>query len=287
MTAVAGIDVGGTKCLGVLFDGGKVVNSVRRPTPHADDLVSTLAEIARELGDYKTLGVGVPGLITPQGVVRESPNLVGAIELDLRTQLEAELGHEIDVESDATCAAHAEWQFGAGRGATDMWMVTLGTGIGGGCVSGSKLQRGSHGFAGEIGHMVVESQGLPCPCGQRGCWERYASGSGLATIAGGERGEEVIARAVAGDKEALGYLDTFGRWVAVGLVNLTNITDPDVIVIGGGLAEAADSVMPFVKKWFKELLYAPDNREHPELRVAQLGERAGAIGAALLSAPSS
>ena len=131
MTAVAGIDVGGTKCLGVLFEGGQIVSSVRRPTPHADDLVATLAEIARELGAYKTLGVGVPGMITPEGVVRESPNLTGAIELDLRSQLEKELGHVVDVENDATCAAHAEWQFGAGRGATDMWMVTLGTGIGG------------------------------------------------------------------------------------------------------------------------------------------------------------
>ena len=130
----------------------------------------------------------MPGLITPSGVVRESPNLTGAIELDLRTLLQKELGHAIDVENDATCAAHAEWQYGAGRGATDMWMVTLGTGIGGGFVSGSKLQRGSHGFAGEIGHMIVESQGILCPCGQRGCWERYASGSGLATIADGEGG---------------------------------------------------------------------------------------------------
>ncbi len=284
MTAVAGIDVGGTKCLGVLFEGGQIVGTVRRPTPHADELVATLVEIARELGDYKSLGIGVPGLITPQGVVRESPNLTGAIELDLRTRLEKELGHPIDVENDATCAAHSEWKFGAGRGATDMWLVTLGTGIGGGFVSGSKLQRGSHGFAGEIGHMVVESQGILCPCGQRGCWERYASGSGLATIAGGERGEDVIARAVAGDKQALGYLDVFGRWVAVGLVNLTNITDPNVIVIGGGMAEAADTLMPYIKKWFKELLYAPDNRDHPDLRVAQLGEHAGAIGAALLGA---
>ena len=85
MTAVAGIDVGGTKCLGVLFESGQIVGTVRRPTPHADDLVATLVEIAHELGDYKSLGIGVPGLITPQGVVRESPNLTGAIELDLRT----------------------------------------------------------------------------------------------------------------------------------------------------------------------------------------------------------
>ena len=107
MTAVAGIDVGGTKCLGVLFEGGQIISSVRRPTPHADDLVATLAEIARELGAYKTLGVGVPGMITPEGIVRESPNLTGAIELDLRSLLEKELGHAVDVENDATCAAHA------------------------------------------------------------------------------------------------------------------------------------------------------------------------------------
>lgn len=286
MTAVAGIDVGGTKCLGVLFDGYEIVKSVRRPTPHVKELVTTLVEIANELGAYSTLGVGVPGLITPEGVVRTSPNLKGATDFDLRSQLEIRLNHCVTVENDATSAAHAEWQVGVGRGSSDMWMVTLGTGIGGGLVMGGKLQRGSHGFAGEIGHMVVHPEGLSCPCGRRGCWERYASGSGLAAIAGGERGEEVIARAASGDAQATELLSVFGKWVAIGLANLTNITDPDVIVIGGGLVTSADVIMPHIHNWFDQILYSPEHRAHPELRVAQLGESAGAIGAALLSAKS-
>ena len=140
------------------------------------------------------------------------------------------------------------------RGVTDMVMVTLGTGIGGGVVAGGHLIRGANGFTGEIGHMVVDPDGLPCPCGRRGCWERYASGSGLARLAreaaigkrlrrvlqlaGGDpfnvRGENVQAAAREGDAEALGVIDQFGYWVALGLNNLTNLLDPQMFVLGGG-----------------------------------------------------
>ena len=280
-----GIDVGGTKCLGVAVDdSGKVVQQFRLPTPHADGLCDTLIEIVSQLGGASSLGIGVPGLISPEGVIRASPNLVGAKELPLRQMVEDRLGIKVLVENDATCAALGEWKTGAARGATDAWVITLGTGIGGGFVSGSALQRGAHGFAGEVGHMVVDPDGPLCPCGRNGCWERYASGNGLSYLANGEKGEDVLMRARDGDVDALGVVDTFARWVALGLVNLTNMTDPEVIVVGGGVIVSADVVMPRIGHWFEQLLYSPKHRAHPRLVVAQLGEQAGAIGAAMLTA---
>lgn len=283
MTRRAGIDVGGTKCLGVVVnEHGVVQASVRKPTPPANELVDCLIEIVQELGAHESLGVGVPGLVTPDGVIRASPNLKGVIELPLRAQLESRLGERVWVDNDATSACLAEWQYGAARGCSDVWMVTLGTGIGGGFISGGVLQHGAHGYAGEIGHMVVDPDGPLCPCGRRGCWERYASGTGLAYLAGGEPGESVIARAMSGESDALEVLSEYAKWIALGLVNITNITDPSCIVLGGGLATSSEIVMPAVRRWFSEILYSAAHRVHPELRPAELGEQAGAIGAALL-----
>jgi len=279
-----GIDVGGTKCLGVAIDdSGNVVQKFRLPTPHADALCDTLVEIVAQLGGASTLGIGVPGLISPEGVIRASPNLVGAKELPLRQMVEDRLGKKVLVENDATCAALGEWKLGAAQGATDAWVITLGTGIGGGFIAGSVLQRGAHGFAGEVGHMVVDPSGPLCPCGRNGCWERYASGNGLSFLASGEKGEDVLSRAKNGAADAIDVVDTFARWVALGLVNLTNMTDPEVIVVGGGVIVSADVVMPRISHWFEQLLYSPQHRAHPRLVAAQLGEQAGAIGAALLN----
>lgn len=284
MTLLAGIDVGGTKCLGVVInEHGVVTSSVRKPTPVAKDLVDLLLEIAEELGAHDSLGVGVPGLITPQGVVRASPNLKGVTEFPLRADLESRTGRRVWVDNDATAACLAEWQYGAARGCSDVWMVTLGTGIGGGLVSGGVLQHGGHGHAGEIGHMVVDPSGPLCPCGRRGCWERYASGTGLAYLAGGETGESLMHRAMNREPDALTVLDEYAKWIALGLANLTNMTDPSCIVLGGGVIRSSEILMPVVQRWFTEMLYSAAHRAHPELRSAELGEQAGAIGAALLS----
>jgi glucokinase len=280
-----GIDVGGTKCHGVLIDArGEVVREVRHPTPHADELIPLLASIFEELGQSSTLGIGVPGLISHDGVVHASPNLIGARNVPVGPGLRASLGIPVHVENDATVAAHAEWQVGAARGANNAVMVTLGTGIGGGIVMGGVLQRGSHGFAGEIGHMVVERGGIECPCGLRGCWERYASGSALRVLSGGMTGEEVFAAYRSGDTHAAHVVDTFAQWIAVGLASLTNICDPEVIVIGGGVVESLADTIDLVVGHFEKSLYSSDARPLPTVCAAQLGERAGAIGAALLAA---
>ena len=289
MKLAAGIDVGGTKCLGVIIDADGDITSerdiklqVRQPTPHASKLVETLESLAADLGEYATLGVGVPGLITHEGVMRASPNIVGSVDVEVGPELSKRLGRHIHVDNDGNLAALAEWRYGAGRGSRNMWMVTLGTGIGGGHVLNGVVERGVNGFAGEVGHMVVNPDGPRCTCGRKGCWEVFASGRGLGMLASGEPGESVIQRAREGEADAVTVLEVYARWVAIGLSNLTNISDPDVIVIGGGVSEAADVVMPIIRRWFVELLYSPEQRRHPDLRVAQLGEHAGAIGAALL-----
>jgi glucokinase len=283
VSLAAGIDVGGTKCLGIVIDdSGNAVCEVRKPTPSADKLVATLSSIVHELGEHTSIGLGVPGLISRDGVIRSSPNMITAVEFPVRKQLEQVLGETVWCDNDATCAALAEWQRGAGVGSRDMWMVTLGTGIGGGLVSGGALQHGAHGHAGEVGHMVVQADGHTCPCGQRGCWERYASGAGLSQLAGGVPGEVVIERARSGDIPSINVLNEFCTWVALGLANIANMSDPDTIVIGGGVMENADILLPRIQERFATMLYAPSHRTHPVLKSAQLGERAGAIGAALL-----
>ncbi len=298
----AGIDVGGTKCLGVVWQNDGIIREVRRDTPQgADDMISTLVEIVRELGDVESVGVGVPGLVTREGVLRAAPNLVGVSELAVGPRMREILQCDVAVDNDATCAAVAEWSVGAARGVDDVVVVTLGTGIGGGLVSGGRLVRGTNGFAGEIGHMVVESSGPQCVCGQRGCWERYASGNGLGylgrlaaeqgaakrvqELAGSVeqiRGEHIRQAALEGDNEALVIVDSFARWVALGLTNLTNLLDPAMIVIGGGLASSGSVFLEPMRRWFEELLYSPKLRPHPQLVMATLAEQAGAVGAALL-----
>jgi glucokinase len=298
-----GIDVGGTKCLGIaLAADGSVLDQRRVPTPNdPEQLIDTLAEITAALGAHEVVGIAVPGLVNRDGVLLAAPNLTNVTMLPLRELLEQRSGVRVVVDNDNTAACMAEWVLGAGRGCDDVVLVGLGTGIGGGFVSGGKLQRGHHGFAGEFGHMVVQPDGLLCPCGQRGCWERYASGSGLAHLAreaaaAGQlatvlaaagsldevRGEHVTAAARAADPEALAVLDTYARWVAVGLVNLTNLFDPGRIVLSGGLSAEADLYLPPIAQAFENTLFAARLRPRPTLGFAELGPLAGGIGAALL-----
>ncbi len=306
-TRLVGIDVGGTKALGVAIGlDGELLAEAHRPTPRGVDslgsLIEVLGELAHELGEEGSVGVGVPGLVTRTGVLRAAPNLDGVADFEVARLLSDRMGSPVAVDNDATCATIAEWQLGAAVGTDNMMLVTLGTGIGGGLVANGAVQRGMNGFAGEFGHMVVDPDGPRCPCGRRGCWERYASGSGLAMLAreaatgrrlhdvvrhaGGDpqavRGEHVQAAAREGDPEALAVIDEFARWVALGLSNLTNAFDPEMFVLGGGLAAGADLYLDPIVRWFGELLYQPHLRPLPRVEFATWGPLAGAVGAALL-----
>jgi glucokinase len=297
---LVGVDVGGTKCLGVAIDAsGAVLDDLRIETPDdPDELIATIARIALELEAEGCVGIGVPGLVNRDGVLLSAPNVTGVRNLALRDLVHVASGLEVRVDNDNTVACLAEWKLGAGRGSTDLILVGIGTGIGGGFVSGGVLQRGAHGFAGEVGHMIVERDGITCPCGQHGCWERYASGTGLATIAraalaAGElswaegveelRGEDVTEAARGGDSQAIAVIDVFADWVALGLANLTNLLDPDAIVLAGGVSADPDIFLPRILGAMSGRLWGTALRTHPTITFAELGPTAGAIGAALLT----
>ena len=310
MATAIGVDIGGTKILGIAVDdsGRRVGVEVRRPTPHGtgalfDAIVGVIGEVRASAGDVDAIGVGIAGLVDHSGRLAVGPNLPGIRDVPIGDELRSRLDQEVVVDNDATCATWAEVQVGAAKGATDAFLVTLGTGIGGGQVCGGVLQRGANGFAGEPGHMVVDPKGPPCPCGRRGCWERFASGSGLARLAreaaeagrghrlvelaGGDvenvRGEHVTRAATEGDAEAIEVFRDFGWWAALGIANLVNILDPQIVVVGGGLVEAGEIVMAPIRAAFADLVLAGEHRPEVPVVPAALGEDAGAIGAALLA----
>jgi glucokinase len=315
-----GLDLGGTKALGVVVDptgtGGPLVEEKVATPRGAAAVVDALADLggrlrdraAGELGRPVTaIGVGAPGLVDRGGTLRFAPNLPGVVDVGFATVLGERLGLPVAVDNDATCAAWGEHERGASRGHDHSLLVTLGTGIGAGITVKGQALRGANGFAGEPGHMVVDPDGLPCPCGRRGCWERYASGSGLGhlareavraggagaavSLAGGRpedvRGEHVTAAAAAGDAEALDVLARFGWWVALGIANLVNVLDSDIVVVGGGLVAAGDLILDPTRAAYRELVLGAEHRPVVPIVPALLGGHAGAIGAALLAAARS
>lgn len=282
-----GIDVGGTKCLAVaLDDEGSVLDSLTLPTAAGVGVVEEVADLcmalASRVGQTATsLGVGMPGTVSRDGVVYLAPHLPEVRQLPMRALLASQLGIPVVVDNDATCAGVAEWKNGAARNCDDALVITIGTGIGAALIANGKVMRGYHGFAGESGHHIVMHGGEECPCGRRGCWEQYASGSALRRMANGVSGEEVLLRVVQEDKEAQIILEEFASWVALGLFNLVNTLDPQVIVLGGGLGSSA-VLRHFVADALTQQMPPSELRPPPLLVTAQLGPEAGAIGAALL-----
>jgi glucokinase len=218
--------------------------------------------------------IGLPGMMRRDGRLVYAPNLRSASGADLGALLGASLSSSmVFCENDANCAALCEHEWGAARGIDDFVMVTLGTGIGGGVIADGKLIRGHSGFAGEIGHMVVEARGAACHCGSHGCWERYASGGGLnrmtreAAIEGrfptlvaqrgnaaAVRAEDVTAAAAQNLDEAVVLMKEIGWWLALGLANLAAILDCGHFVIGGGLSIASDLVLPSAREYLADLV---------------------------------
>lgn len=288
-------------------DGAVIADEMSASPRTGHELLNQVLDAAYRLtgGAPAPLGVGVPGLVDGADTLVFAPNLQGAAGTGLGAALRAARpGCQVWVGNDATAACWAEHERGAGRGHADMLMVTLGTGIGGGIVAGGRLLEGAHRYAGEFGHMVVNPNGPLCPCGKQGCWERFASGSGLgrlareAALAGqagevvaraggdpeGVNGEHVTASAAAGERSGVEIMRRFGWWVAVGLANLTNLFDPEVIVLGGGLVAAGEVLLQPTRRAFQELVEAATVRPPVAILAAQLGPKAGAVGAALLAA---
>ena len=207
----------------------------------------------------------------------------------LAADLRSALGVPIVIDNDANAAAWAEHERGAGRGATEMLFVALGTGLGAGLVLRNELYRGYQGFAGEAGHLTVVIDGRACPCGARGCWERYASGTALVAHyveRGGDPevgGPGITAAAAKGDPVALGALTDVGEWLGRGLASLVAILDPEVIVVGGGVSESGDLLLDPARRLLAASVTGADRRPLPEVVAAQLGNEAGVVGAAMLA----
>jgi glucokinase len=312
-----GIDVGGTKALALMVArDGRVLGEVQAPTPHdsqrapGEATATALAELIKYLASLHGLkaseipvGVGLPGLMRKDGRLAYAPNLQTASGADVGSLLSVALQSSlVFYENDANCAALAEHEWGAGRGVNDFVMVTLGTGIGGGIIADGALLRGRSGFAGEIGHMVVEAHGVPCTCGGMGCWERYASGSGLRRLirdaakegrlsallerAGSAEDiapEDVTDAAAHGNDEAIDLIRQVSWWLALGLANLVAILDVGHFVIGGGLSRASDLVLPFAREYLSDLVEGYHSRPEMTITSSMFEHRSGAMGAALVA----
>jgi glucokinase len=305
-----GIDIGGTKVAGgVVAPDGTVLATARRATPgssvqETEDAIAAVVEVLARGQDGPLVGVGVgaAGWFDRTGdTVLFSPHLAWRHSA-LRKELTARLQRPMWVGNDADAAAWAEYRYGAARGADLALMITLGTGIGGGIVMGGRLHRGSHGVAGEWGHMRVVPDGRLCACGNRGCWEQYASGTALGQTAREvarsspaaaalllERvdgdpdrltGEHVATAAAEGDPLALELLAEVGSWLGQGIADLSAVLDPEVVVIGGGVSVLGEMVLGPARQRLERALPGRGFRPGPRVVGARLGAQAGIVGAA-------
>jgi glucokinase len=310
-TLTIGVDIGGTKvAAGVVDERGTIVATTHRDTP-ADDVSRIEDAIAATVQDLTSeyhvgaIGIGAAGFIDAQrSTVMFAPNLAWRDE-PLQASLERRLGLPVVVENDANAAAWAEVRFGAGRGADHVVTLTVGTGIGGGIVVNGQLMRGQFGAAAEFGHLTVVPEGRRCGCGLQGCWEQYASGralvreaqklartspgmaGGLLRLAGGcpeaITGQMVTQAAAAGDGAALQCFQVVGTWLGRGLAGLAAILDPGLFVIGGGVSAAGEVLRAPALAAFRRYLTGGGHRPVAELRIAELGPKAGLVGAADLA----
>src|SRR5947207_1911628 len=307
MVPTIGLDIGGTKVLGVLLaDDGTMLREERLASPHAglDALVATGASIVSRLGAVAApIGVGAAGLVDRRGVVRYAPNLPNIREAPLRDALADATGHAVVVDNDAGVATLGEVTYGAAVGLRHVLLVTLGTGIGGGLLLDGRMYRGAHNLGAEIGHFTVDPDGPLCACGERGHWESIASGTALGRMARevvAQRGGAALVAAAAGDPSAVtgdhvriaaarGDADArairgqYADNVAVGLAGLANILDPECIVIAGGLVELGPLLFGPLREAFGRHVEGVNYRPPIAIVPAQLGERAGAVGAAVLA----
>jgi glucokinase len=299
-----GIDLGGSKIAGLRMDhDGQVLAREEAITPpDAEGILEALLRICGSLAseDARSVGVGAAGMVEFEvGALRFSPNLP-LRDVPIRSLIEERSGLRCVVDNDANAAGWAEYRFGAARGHRHVLLVTVGTGIGGAIVMDGQVYRGAHGFASEIGHIIVEPNGPQCGCGNRGCLEQVASGQALDRLAAAEaardpngaiariaegpaKGRHASEAARAGDQAARYILEEVGRRLGEGIAGLVNVLDPDVVVVGGGVAKEGDLLLDPARRAFRATVEAADRRPDVPIVTAQLGNEAGAMGAAALA----
>lgn len=295
-----GVDVGGTSARAAVVDEhGEILRTHRVPTPKTrDQLNAAVADTVRVLADrYPVAGVGlaVAGFVSEdRRVVRFAPHLAWR-HVAVADELAAQLGLPVVLEHDANAAAVAEHRFGAAVGARVAALVALGTGIGGALVLDGEVFRGAHGVAPELGHLRLVPGGRECPCGKRGCWERYCSGTALAATARDLRREmasslpddptglDVAHAADTGDPAALRAMDELAQWLGEGLALVADVYDPEVVVISGGVSDSAPLFLPQAIEHYAAAVTGAGHRPLAQIKVAHHGDPAAMIGAAALA----
>lgn len=305
-----GIDVGGTNLkAGLVREDGQILAVERTPLAfeNPEQFARTLAQLGQSVlqqagvpvSDVVSAGIGIPGAVAG-GDILYTCN-IPLRDVPLSRLFRQHLDVPVLLENDANCAAVGEWLCGAGRGTQQFIVVTLGTGVGGGLILNGKLYSGS-GMVGEVGHMVIQHGGAPCNCGRRGCWEAYASATGLirmtreameahpesllhtvAAQSGCVEGRTAFDAAVQGDETALALCRDYVSYLAAGVTNLINILQPEAVAIGGGVAAAPDGLLLTpLREIVERECYPRHTGQIPRIVRAELGNDAGIIGAALL-----
>jgi glucokinase len=305
-----GIDIGGTKIAGALVDAeGQIVKELRVPSPAQDSsaLVDAVVGLIEELAKgHEVLGAGVAaaGFIdAEQSNIIYAPNINWRNE-PFKARLEAKLDIPVIIENDANAAGWAEYRYGAGKGYKHMVMLTIGTGVGGAVITDSKMLRGGFGIAGELGHLRIVPNGLPCGCGQNGCLESYGSGTALLkaaktlaesgdaagarlrelqAAAGQLSGQEVYQAILESDPGALRLLAELGDWLGQGIASLVAVLDPQIVVIGGGVSAAGDLLLDPIREGYLRSLPARGFRPELVITGAEFVNDAGVVGAADLA----
>lgn len=305
-----GIDVGGTSLRASVVDvHGQVIDSTQSPTPHsAKALEHGLDRAVQELAarhHVSAVGLAVAGFVdSDRTSVRFAPHLPW-VNTPVAREMSERIGLPVLLEHDANSAAWAEYRFGAAADGRNVVMVAIGTGIGAALLIDGHIYRGSYGVAPELGHIQVVQDGRVCPCGKRGCWERYCSGTALVDTAveflaadrgsstilarevfldpGSLTGRRIASAAQDGDEIARRTMADFARWLGVGLAMVGDVYDPDLIVIAGGVATSSSQFLDVAREHYSQLVTGAGHRPLARIRSTQLGEAAGMIGAADLA----
>ncbi len=310
-----GVDIGGTNLVAGLVDAQfQLVDSVNTPTlgkREEKEIVEDIIRLIKQLmekhtltqKDIESIGLGVPGWCdTDTGIILECDN-VNFKNTPIAKMIRQEIDVPVYLGNDADCAALGEAYGGATKAVDHSIMVTIGTGVGGGIIIDKKIYNGFNHGGGEVGHMVIDLNGLPCVCGRRGCWEQYASATALIAqtrAAAAENPDSILSKSVGGDLSKINgktafdalaqgcpvgtaVVDDFARYLAVGIVNLISIFQPEMVVLGGGVSKAGAPLTDRVQSILDQECYG-DAASLPRAKfcVAELGNDAGIIGAAAL-----
>jgi glucokinase len=288
-----GLDLGGTNVKWVVLDRDGPVphvvatGQVRTDTSQGErSVVAQLIDIgrgcSRDVGLFESVGVGVPGLYEPEsGTTRFIPNVPGKwAGVPVAAEVSAALGAPARLINDARAFTLAEHRLGAGRGATSMLGITVGTGIGGGLILGGSLYLGDDGSAGEFGHQTIVPDGPLCNCGNRGCLEVFARAQAIVAACGQPTVEQSVQAAAAGDRRAMEGMVAAGSYLGIGVSNVIVLLSVDRVVVGGGVAAAGEMLLEPLRAELKRRVYITDISA-VEVVCAELGIWAGAIGAAL------